>query len=393
MKHSYLYENDFVSRVGIILAISCALVVSSIAINTLNLLGSISHEHEDVLDNMLSNAGRHFVAQVVASGPAPTNELDTTRTSENNSEPTEVTLTHLTIESDDVSNRIPTGTQLIFKTIGHYNDNTQQRIDAEWSVQNKLSWLHDPLNGHKNRAAIDICSPATSLCAWRTDRPGRYTVTATVDEKETTVSFEVSNLSNKARAKLDSVPDWARSAMEELAIGDIMRGYNDGSFGAGDTLTQGQVITLLTRALARLGLANRESDCAHHSPNVPEGHYAFVPLCLFVQRGWITNPNFNPDAPALRGETGDYLYKILSSSMLSAIGLRRADLEGMQQIFADVAPEHPFYKSIMFCNSAEIMTGKAAAYFGMQESLNRAEGAVLIRRVLQKIEHYGINAL
>jgi hypothetical protein len=180
----------------------------------------------------------------------------------------------------------------------------------------------------------------------------------------------------------DELPDWALEAIVRLHRLGIITGYENGKYGPADPVTNGQIVTLISRILRYTNSVEEPSGCTQSFEDVPSDHYAFIPICLFRQHRWIADaPTFRPDAPATRGRTAAFLTRAVGENLLEARGVTVED----RQYFDDVPRDHPFYTDTATTNITGLMMGYPNGDFGVENTLNRAEAAVTIYRTFQKV--------
>lgn len=188
----------------------------------------------------------------------------------------------------------------------------------------------------------------------------------------------------------DTLPDWAQESVLELNRQGVIKGYEDGRFGPGDPLTNGQTVTLLWRMLAHEHFLQEPTSCAQRYDDIPPSHYAFVPLCVFRAQGWTTRDRrFHPDAFETRRGVVELLSTVLGPTLRSAL----KDVSADRQNFGDVPAGHPLAETTALLRAAGIFTGNADGSAGLETPLNRAAVAVLLHRALTRLHALGIREL
>lgn len=190
----------------------------------------------------------------------------------------------------------------------------------------------------------------------------------------------------------DTLPDWASSSIARLNSFGIAKGKDDGTYAPGEQLTYGQLLTFLYRTLLHAGL-HREPEWCQDFPNVPANHYAYKPLCLFHEQKWETGWSFQPDVPVSRSQTAHYITVLLGQAFLNEIGTSQGAILADGQIYRDVPTTHTRFYDVGVVNVADIMTGNDDGSFSPDRTLNRAEAAVIVDRILRQIEILGITQL
>lgn len=193
----------------------------------------------------------------------------------------------------------------------------------------------------------------------------------------------------------DAIPDWAQESILSLYKEGIIRGYDDGRYGAGDPVTRGQVATLLYRILrARNILTADPYGCEQAFDDVGVTHYAFVPLCVLKLDDLAQNAgHFAPDIPAPRAVTAAITVRTLGPTLLQSLNESIADVLAKGQAFPDVSLSSPYYQDIAVANETQIMTGYPNGRFGPEDSLNRAEAAVVMDRLLRWMDANHISSI
>ncbi|MBT5468563.1 S-layer homology domain-containing protein [Candidatus Peregrinibacteria bacterium] len=194
----------------------------------------------------------------------------------------------------------------------------------------------------------------------------------------------------------DKIPDWAREAILELHEDHVIRGYDDGRFGASDSVTQGQYLTMLYRMLINEGyLPEENSDC---NLDFSKNHYAYQSTCRLLNSGLIDT--FFPDvlsesdklgwdlvlldAPAKRIEIAIYNFTMLERS-LPSYAPRTSIFEPLEKIFNDIELDTSEYFITDQATQDGIMTGYPDKSFRPNGILNRAEAAIIIHRLKKTI--------
>ncbi|MFA6038655.1 MAG: S-layer homology domain-containing protein [Candidatus Peribacteraceae bacterium] len=185
----------------------------------------------------------------------------------------------------------------------------------------------------------------------------------------------------------DAVPEWASAAINRLTALGIVRGYDDGRFGPSDQVTRAQAVTMLYRLLRTTSLIGEPQGCVQEYNDVSATHFAFTPLCGLLQEGRMdAAASFAPDRPATRAEQAGFVHRIAGDMLLGSLGLAEADLNAAGQTYPDVPPSHPHFAAIAAMQRTGIMTGYPSGNFGPSITLNRAEAAMVVYRVLTFLE-------
>ena len=235
-------------------------------------------------------------------------------------------------------------------------------------------------------AAVTLagCKKAKECTVTAGEDPGVTEIEAEAEEYSATVMVEITEILRNPFT--DDVPSWALPSVLHMHKLGVIKGYDDGRFGAGDSMTHGQVVTLLTRILQHANLTRDPQNCSQVYEDVPSPHYAFQPACLFEQQGWADPaPRLEADAAAPRAAVARFVHRVLGKTIPT--------VPSPEQIFDDVPTSHLSFADTAFTNATGIMTGNPSGDFGVQEPVNRAAGAVVMARVLDTIENREVKAL
>lgn len=188
----------------------------------------------------------------------------------------------------------------------------------------------------------------------------------------------------------DELPSWAEEAILRMHSFDIIKGYDDGRFAPADTVTRGQVITLIDRILRSQNLTREERGCTQIYEDIPAGHYAFSAACTFQAHGWSeAGGHFHPDEASTRGMTAAFMNAVFGPSLLSDAG---SSVPG-NQVFRDVPPSSLFFYDSAALKEMGLMTGYPDGRFGVDDPLNRAAAAVVMDRLKTTVDQAKLREL
>jgi hypothetical protein len=253
---------------------------------------------------------------------------------------------------------------------------------------------------------LDDCVNSSECTVYIGDVPGELTLTAVSGNDEASATINVPDSVEVTLGFSDDVPKWAAVDIAILEERGIMTGYADGSFGPADNVTRGQFITLLYRLIPFMGLntstAIETYDCDIYS-DLDETHYAYEPICFAANNSWledITLPadTIQADKTITRAEAAQLLTSaILKSHAVTLFPHLDLDEDELETYFYDVWASITFSDVERYTKYAygigvadffEIMTGTSndTLYksFSPSSSLNRAETAVIIWRILNQ---------
>jgi hypothetical protein len=254
----------------------------------------------------------------------------------------------------------------------------EQQIAANWSLL--LGTSEQALNG---------CT-GTKACSF-TPSPGMQMLQVIARSGGFQDTLPVRILSSADNPFSDALPNWASTSILALQRLGVIQGYDDGRYGADDSLLRGQGMILLTRVLTQGGLSTGQN--CNTVLQIPATHYAHNATCLFVERGWEPDQWVNPDAVLTRGETAAYINRIFGPALLRAMGSSQGAVLTNGQSFTDVPTDDWYFFDAGVMEITGIMTGNPDGTFSPNTALNRAEAAVIVDRLLQAIERLGIQRL
>ena len=265
--------------------------------------------------------------------------------------------------------------QSIRLTAEGYYGTAPVAVKATWNLLgNQLGTLHG-------------CTESQE-CTFVATKPGTAVIEAKAHEQFEHISIDIRGPVEPMENNFtDEVPQWAENPIVDLSRRNIIRGYDDGRFGSADSLTRGQLITLMYRMLTHLELVGRPQNCRQYYNDIRPEHFSYSATCLFWQRGWSTSLNrLGVDEKANRAETARILHQIFGAQLLNHWRMTLGDIYDNGMIFADVPVDHSVFYESAVLNRAGIMTGYSSGLFGPEETLNRAEAATLLHRALQKVK-------
>lgn len=231
------------------------------------------------------------------------------------------------------------------------------------------------------------------------DKKTTITFRATHDEEEATTNIYVSNKLAQDPV-LSEIPDWAKSAVAVLKKRNIMRGYEDGTFGPSNNLNGYELVLLLYRLSDQINLdtesllANRNCDLLE---DVGPDHYFYQPYCFAYHYDWFKKiNNFKPFEAISRQEVAQIIDNAFGRAILNGqrtdIGTNISD-QSLLQIFSgsfsDVNQSSPYHEAIILTTISGIMQGSTEGNFVYTfrptDNLNRAEAAVIVWRLIKEL--------
>ncbi len=191
----------------------------------------------------------------------------------------------------------------------------------------------------------------------------------------------------------DPLPDWAGEPIVSLKDRNIIRGYDNGNYGASDLLTRGQLITIFHRTLVSMNLIATQ-NCQQVYKDVPGDHYAFAAACIFRNFGWTDSlSTLEPNEPVTRAETASIINRVVGAALLKARNLNLGSVITDGSVYSDVPRSHRNFGDIAVNRAVGIMRGNPDKTFGPNRTLNRAEAATIFFRMMNITEEEGIRSL
>lgn len=164
----------------------------------------------------------------------------------------------------------------------------------------------------------------------------------------------------------------------------LITGYDNGFFGPSDTLTRGQVVTILYRAA---GMTSSDNNVDSGFSDVPSGEYCSAPVKWAAEKGIVSgygNGVFGPNDPVTR----EQLAKMLARSADVAGVSLGSSLDELGS-FVDAASVGDWAKPyVAWCARQGILTGSVDGdkrYVNPQAGATRAEAAKMIAVFHSKI--------
>ena len=185
-----------------------------------------------------------------------------------------------------------------------------------------------------------------------------------------------------ASAAYSDVPSGSALASEvEKAVGyGLMNGYSAGTFGYADPMTRAQFVTVLDRML--LPQDGDTTLVGHITPEMQVEYDAvrayYSSIDAAAEYGWVdTDEPFRPTDPITRGEMSEILVRALGLGGAAAIAEKNADLP-----FTDVTAGKGY---ISVAYDIGMTKGTTATTFGPNETATRAQAAVMLVRIYEKL--------
>jgi len=295
----------------------------------------------------------------------------------------ETTLLEIQLDTEKVD--LSTKGTYTFTSYGVYSTTTVP-INTYWTLVNT------------NLGTLSCGSEKAKTCtftAGTTD--GTTTLTASREENGTMLeaSATISVTAPVTSPYKDTLPTWAQSQIVWAYDSGLMTGYDNGNFGVSDSLTRGQVVTLLYRLLNTEDMLDstitKGKSCAVYK-DVTSTHYAYTPICYFYYAGWtdITSNSFSPDKAASRGLMSDYVYKVFGTTLNAE---NTSSLYSSAYSFTDVKSTNTYFDAVTTMSTFGIMTGYGNSQFGVYTNVNRSEAAVILKRISDLLDTLDVTGL
>lgn len=199
---------------------------------------------------------------------------------------------------------------------------------------------------------------------------------------------------------VDSNYSWAEEAISALSESGIITGYDDGTFKPGKDITRQEAITLFSKALGASEEANKMFvDLAYgvYATDLAEseGSYAVKQGAYMIYKKVLTADEVNE---YLCEENRNVTLKRFEAATLIAKALGAdawlKDNPEYELTFSD-ADEIPegFEGYIYYATGLGIMNGMGENIFGPNETVTRAQIAVMIKRILDTMEFSYISGI
>lgn len=265
-----------------------------------------------------------------------------------------------------------------------------------------VSAIEAELSKKPNPVTMTGCDNSAECKVTIGNSPGKFLVTAEAGGNTATADVTVSDKLTQINFQ-DPIPEWVEEAAAMLAANNIMRGYDNGDFGATDEVSRGQLTLLLYRIMTEhegidaAGLMVGKK-CDNLYSDVPFGHYAYDAICFGTYYHWFSvGPDaikgnvFEPEEVLSRREVAQILYNVVVEDMYKIIPMNVMDKDDILKIadaFTDVERTDPSAEAIGTLYFFGIMNGTQvgnAVYLYPDRTLNRGETAAILWRLIQKM--------
>ncbi|CAN7253037.1 S8 family peptidase [Paenibacillus sp. LjRoot56] len=175
---------------------------------------------------------------------------------------------------------------------------------------------------------------------------------------------------------------WAQKEIENLAGKGIIDGIDQDSFQPDTTLTRAQFVTIIAKALKL-----QQSDQASLFQDVSEDAWYRNSVYAAYSAGIISGMSeqtFVPDAPITR----EQMALTMVNAYLHATGKKLADIVTTQEIkYADEGTISTWARSyVRIASALGLLSGTTGGQFAPADNASRAQAAVVIYRLLDKVQ-------
>ncbi len=213
----------------------------------------------------------------------------------------------------------------------------------------------------------------SELAGERVLEAGTYYVSVAADRAEQNRPYR---LLIDAEPTLEAFSDlagyrWANPSIQSLVDAGWLNGYSDGTFHPGASLTRGEAIVSLVRALVpkKPATSMRFKDVAAKS-------WLYEPVAKADQAGWLAaykSGQLQPATAMTRAEAAE-LFAAANKLKLP---------KPSKQVFKDVSPNEPFAAAAAALQEQGWLSGYPDGNFKPNATISRAEWSVLLAKLLK----------
>lgn len=170
----------------------------------------------------------------------------------------------------------------------------------------------------------------------------------------------------------DTNGHWAQSQIEELANKNVISGYPDGTFAPDKNVTRAEFAKMI---MSYAGLGGQADSMNFTDVNISDWFYAYISGA--VSNGLIngiSDSQFAPNTPITRQDACVIIYRYLGNKISLAQIAAFADFDLVSDYAAD---------AVSALSQNGILTGYEDNTFKPQNSITRAETAVILSRVTE----------
>ncbi len=211
----------------------------------------------------------------------------------------------------------------------------------------------------------------------------------TYDQQNNTVSFYTNHFSKYAllaatRSFDDLDGHWAQKEIEIMAANGFIAGMGDGVFAPDATVSRAEFVTILTKIA---GLTANSGEAAQFS-DVPADAWYHDAVNAAVDNGIVygtSTGHFTPDGPISREQMAAMIGRLFAKKKLDQ-SLSNDEIKKILAGFTDTAAIHSWARTpVALAAQEKLMSGRGNGQFVPQGNATRAEAAVVLYLVLQKL--------
>lgn len=221
-----------------------------------------------------------------------------------------------------------------------------------------------------------------------TDKAWEY-VGGIYDEKSNTVSFKAKHFSKYALLNVtgsfdDIYGHWAQEEIEFMAANGFVNGVGDDKFFPAAQVTRAEFVAILTR-MAGLTV---KSDAVKEFSDMSSDAWYRNAIDVAVSNGIVNGIDqncFNPKGLITREQMVTMIERLMAEKGINT-RINDVDAKGVLDKFSDKAAISSWAQNpVAFTVQEELMKGRENGRFVPQGNTTRAEAAVVLFRVLQKL--------
>ncbi|KJS17728.1 MAG: hypothetical protein VR69_03740 [Peptococcaceae bacterium BRH_c4b] len=211
----------------------------------------------------------------------------------------------------------------------------------------------------------------------------------TYDQQNNTVSFYTNHFSKYALLAATSSFDdldghWAQKEIEIMAANGFIAGMGDGVFAPDATVSRAEFVTILTKIA---GLTANSEKTAQFS-DVPADAWYRDSVYAAVYHGIVFGTSadrFTPDGPISREQMAAMIERLLAKKKLDH-SLNNDEINKILAGFTDTAAIHSWARTpVALAVQERLMSGRGNGQFVPQGNATRAEAALILYLLLQKL--------
>ncbi len=238
---------------------------------------------------------------------------------------------------------------------------------------------------------VDPNSVSTALVVTPTSPPQTNTVPTKIVEEDGKFYAVINSMTNSTytlvnfeKSFKDIDGHWAEEAIQDLGNRMIITGTLDENFLPSNSISRGEAITIIIRAL---GLKGIEGDNEYYDVNEEDWFNEYINTAQShdLIKG-ATNNMFNPKENISREDA-----MVLIDRMMHVVGIdfemNEEEVEDELYTFSDNATISDYARmSVAKCIKGELVTGVSASDLAPKDEMTRGQVATIIQRILKQAE-------